>query len=255
MIFSLFYNPQELKVHFINVGQGDSILIETPRGQTILIDTGPKNDDYIAVRDKVIPYMGRLGHKDIGTLIITHFHNDHAGGFDYLTSNYDLGNIITFDNPTLENNNIKVVGVSKGDVLKVDEVELNILYPESNITTSDDKNETCLIMELVYKDFSMLLTADAEQEKMKTISGEYDIYKVPHHGSIKSHSNEMLDNSTIGTAIIPVGKNSFGHPSKALLEEFKKRQIKVYRTDKNGDIIVISDGQRYRIKAASDNDT
>jgi competence protein ComEC len=251
MIFSLFYNNRDLKVHVLNVGQGDSILIETPHRQTILIDTGPKFDEYIAAREKVVPYIKRLGYKYIDTLIITHFHNDHAGGMDYLVKNYDVRNIVTYD-AVLENNISKLIRVSKGDELKIDDVVFKILYPESNISVNDDKNETCLIMEMAYKNFTMLLTADAEQDKMETISGEYDIYKVPHHGSIKSHSVEMLNNSVIGTAIIPVGKNSFGHPSKVLLKEFEKKQIKVYRTDKNGDIIVISDGDSYHIKAASD---
>jgi competence protein ComEC len=102
-------------------------------------------------------------------------------------------------------------------------------------------------MELKYKNFSMLFTGDAEKEALECISGEFDIIKVPHHGSIYSLSKEMLDNSSIANAVISVGKNNFGHPSQLLIDEFDKRNIGVYRTDKNGDIVIVTSGNSYKI--------
>jgi competence protein ComEC len=172
-------------------------------------------------------------------LLITHFHKDHAGGLDYLgKGKFNVGKIIAYAKP--ENLNMDITPVVKGDYIKADGIEIKILSPDSDDITvsSEDKNETCIIMELRYKNFSMLFTADAEKEALESITGNFDILKVPHHGSIYSLNEKLLDNSEIGNAVISVGKNSFGHPSPQVINELKKRNIGVYRTDKQGDIII-----------------
>lgn len=245
MIFSLIYHTPALKIHILNVGQGDSIFIETPKRQCILIDTGPKFLDYNAARDKVIPYILRHGYNKIDMLIITHFHFDHAGGIDYLINNKKIEKVVTYKKP--ENISLDCIEVSQGDTIKIDDVLIDVLFPYDNKESSDDENETCLVMDLKYKNFSILLASDATKEVMDCISGNYDVFKVPHHGAIGSFSEKMLDMSRIGTAVISVGKNNFGHPSDKLLSVLKDKGIEIFRTDESGDLTIETQGQKYKI--------
>lgn len=245
IVFSLLYHSPYLKIHILNVGQGDSIFIETPKRHTILIDTGPKIKEYIAARDKVVPYINRQGYNKLDLLIITHSHNDHAGGLEYLLKNIKIGEVISCED--LSNASSSLDKISKGDIINVEDVSFKILAPESNQHGSGDENETCLIFELRYKGFSALFTGDAEKEEMDKISGHYNVLKVPHHGSINSYSKDMMDNSTIETAIVSVGKNNFGHPSAKIIDEFKAKNVNVLRTDEQGNITVVTSGENYKI--------
>jgi competence protein ComEC len=244
MFMSLLIHDSYLKIHFINVGQGDSLFIETPDRKTILIDTGPATESYSALKERVLPYIKRAGYNKIDLLIITHFHNDHCGDYQYLLDNYVVKKILVFKKP--DNEPYNFTEVTRGDEIKIKDVYINILYPTGKIENIDDKNETCLVMELDYKGFSMLLTADAEKNVMDTLTGSYDVFKVPHHGSIKSFSTSMVDNSSIGVAVISVGKNNFGHPSKLVLDYLSKLNIKTYRTDINGNITIVTHGENYK---------
>lgn len=250
MLFSLIYKKPLLKIHTINVGQGESIFIVTPSGRTVLIDTGPEYKNYIAAKDKVIPFINLEGCGKIDILIITHFHSDHAGGINYVMENIEVGKLMAFSVP--ENYKGEYEAILGGDKINIDDVSINILYPKEEEISDTEENENCLVMELTYKEFSMLLTADAEGKVMNEIKGNYDLYKVPHHGSRLSHSKIMLDNSSIQAAIISVGKNSFGHPSREVIGDLKNRSIEVFRTDEDGNISIITDGKTYRILSQSD---
>jgi competence protein ComEC len=246
MIFiTLAYHRPLLKIHVLNVGQGDSILIETPDKHNILIDTGPELYNYVSTRDKIIPYLKRLGYNKIDIIIITHPHMDHAGGLKYLLDNFKVNKILVYEKP--DSIDYACTYLSKGDYISINEVVINILAPEKEMLLSSDENETCLIMELKYKNFSMLFTGDAPKSDLDFISGKYDILKVPHHGSILSLSEAMLNNTLIGNAIISVGKNSFGHPSPVVISQYEKNNIGVYRTDRMGDIIIQTQGNQYSI--------
>lgn len=249
LIFFLFYNDSNLKIHIINVGQGESIFIQTPKRYNILVDTGPEYNGYIAARDRVIPYLRLNGCDSIDLLMITHYHLDHAGGLKYIFDELKIKKYASFSNP--KEYNVPFEKIMGGDLIRIDGIEIKILYPVELVENTDDKNENCLVMELKYKDFSMLLTADAEREVMENIRGDFDIYKVPHHGSEHSQSIKMLDESTIGTAVISVGKNNFGHPSIEVIKELEKRFIDIYRTDENGNITIITDGKKYRVLSES----
>lgn len=244
VVISLFFHSSYLKVHFLNVGQGDSIFIETPNRKTILVDTGPTIKDFSALKDRVLPYIRRCGYNKLDILILTHFHNDHAGDYQYLLDNYAVDKVLTYKKPPHTPYNF--IEVSSGDIIKVGDLTINVLFPEGNIQNIDDVNETCLVMNFKYKNFSMLLTADAEKKEMDLIKGNYDIFKIPHHGSVKSFSTSMLNSSNIGIAVISVGKNNFGHPSKLVLDMLSKRGIKTYRTDLDGNITITTQGENYK---------
>ncbi|WP_161633605.1 DNA internalization-related competence protein ComEC/Rec2 [Fervidicella metallireducens] len=240
IIASVIPIQNKLLIHFINVGQGDSIFIETPDHKSILIDTGPEYKEYSAAREKVIPYIKRRGYKTIDLLIITHFHKDHCGGLKDVFTQMNVKNSISFNNDYP--GDYLFTEVSKGDRIKIGDIVLKILYPNKNEKIDNDKNETCLIIELIYKDFNMLLTGDAEKDDLEGLEGNYDLYKVPHHGSVGSLNEKMIEQSHIETAIISVGKNNFGHPSDKVINTLKMNNIDVFRTDINGNIMVITDG-------------
>ena len=244
LIILLIYRAPYLKIHFLNVGQGDSIFIETPDRKSVLVDTGPAFDDYIAAEQKVIPYIKRCGYNKIDYMIISHFHNDHAGGVNYILNNFKVKNVIAMENKL----NVPIIQMQKGDVLKLKNVVFNILAPDGNENmNSSDENERCIVLSINYKSFNTILTADAEKSVMNDLGGNYDIYKVQHHGSIESYSREMVDNSNIGIAVISVGKNNYGHPSIDVINDLQSRNIKVYRTDINGNITVSTNGKGYKL--------
>jgi competence protein ComEC len=250
LILSLLYRSPEMRIHFINVGQGDCIFVETPHGSTILIDTGPGFSNYIAARDKVIPYINKLGYNKIDMLFISHFHNDHSGGLKYLLENFNIKYLFSYEIP--KNYINRFSKVSKGDKVIIDGVAVNILYPDDKEIIESSENETGLVMEINYNGFKILLTADAEKNVMDILTGSYDILKVPHHGSINSLSTEMLESSQIGASVISVGKNSFGHPSEVFINELKKCGSNIYRTDLQGDIIVRTNGEKYEISTEAE---
>lgn len=244
MIFSMLYKQPYLKIHFLNVGQGDSIFIETPERYSILIDTGPSYKEYSAARDIVLPYIKRCGYNKIDMLILTHMHSDHAGGLEYIVNNFTVKSIAAFNDKDIKYNTIKVL---KGDKIKVNNLNIDIIYPPEDYNKINYGNEGCLVFNLTYKNFSMLLTADAQKNVMDNIKGYFDVVKIPHHGSIESFSEKFINNSIIKTAIISVGKNNFNHPSDFVISKLKEKDIKVLRTDELGTITIITDGQKYKI--------
>ncbi|KRQ86792.1 ComEC family competence protein [Caloramator mitchellensis] len=248
LFISIFAPNNKLSITILNVGQGDSIFIETPNRHSILIDTGPKISDYTAARDRILPYIRKRGYNKINLLIITHTHNDHFGGFEYINGHINVDKILT---AAVLKNNIEYVNIIKGDKIIVDGVELNILYPKGYIET-DEKNENALIFRLVYKDFSMLLPSDADLDEIKNDYTNYDIIQLPHHGSIASMGIETALKYKFDTAVISVGKNNFGHPSDKLLDYLNKKKIKYYRTDLNGNILISTDGKKYIVKGDYD---
>lgn len=249
LLLLLLYRGNTLQIHIINVGQGDSIFIETPKGSTVLIDTGPAFSGYSAAESRVIPYIRRQGYNSIDMLIITHFHSDHAGGLDSILDNINVGTLVSFEEP--EENAVEYTRVAAGESISLDGVFFNILYPETVTDTSGDENESCLVIELAYGDFNMLLTADAEREVMDKLAGEYEVVKLPHHGSEASFSYAMADASHIGAAVVSVGRNSYGHPSQKVLEYLSERGIKTYRTDTMGNVTITTTGKSYRIVSQS----
>lgn len=232
-----------LKIHFINVGQGDSMFIETPGRKGILIDTGNKFNDHIVAESKVVPYIKKLGYNKIDYLIISHFDSDHCGGVEYIESVMPVYNKITYKGSEHK----EYIGLMKGDSLNISGVKFDVLSPESE-KKSEDENKNSLILRLNYKDFKALFAGDATKDEMDKISGEYEVLKVPHHGSKYSVSEKMLQNTKIESAVILVGNNNFGHPSKEVLDSFRDNSIKHYRTDKDGNILYIVNKRGYKVK-------
>ncbi|MEA1939482.1 MAG: DNA internalization-related competence protein ComEC/Rec2 [Candidatus Caldatribacteriota bacterium] len=266
---NLFLPGNELKVHYINVGEGDCILIEAPKNINILIDGGgtPQND--FDVGEKIlIPYLRRIGINEIDLLILTHPHLDHLEGLlpvvRELKINMVLDNKIICDISEynefisiIKNKKIPYHDTVEGDSLTINKnleiLILNPSYRRKNICDEDDLNNNSIVVKLFYKNSNFLFTGDIEKEaeKRMLIWNEVlnsDVLKVGHHGSSTSTDPEFLNKVDPIIAVITTGKNNFGHPSQDVINRLKNRDIKVFRTDKNGTIIIETDGDRYLTK-------
>ncbi|SKC79737.1 DNA internalization-related competence protein ComEC/Rec2 [Maledivibacter halophilus] len=250
-----------LKVTFIDVGQGDCILIETPKGKRVLIDGGKSEESIL------YEYLlkNRITHIDLAC--ITHIHDDHIGGIIDIVENIKIGTIIIgtkeYSSDEFEDfinkcskMKIPVNEFTRGKTIELeDEIILESIHPSSNLISKseDDINNNSLACILKYKDFEVLFTGDIEKEgERETILNgsrrDIDVIKVSHHGSNTSSLPEFIDYYNPKIAVIQVGKNLFGHPNKETLQTLMERKIKIYRNDRNGAVIIESDGENIEIK-------
>lgn len=246
---------KELKVHFIDVGQGDSILIQTPAGQNMLIDAG-SNSKGNAVKE----YLKEQGVSKIDVLVGTHPHEDHIGGLDVIIDNFDIDSIYmpkinhttkTYEDVLLavKRKGLKIKSAKTGMIIPLEGVDAQILAPEENLQSSN-LNDYSIVIKLTYGNTSFLFQGDAEELTEKAILNamlpiKADVIKIGHHGSLTSSLSEYIKAVNPSRAIIMVGKNNqYGHPSKEVLNRLLDNKIKVYRTDIDGTIIIKSDGRR-----------
>ena len=243
-----------LKVHYIDVWQGDSTFIELPNGKTILIDAGE-----VEYGDRVVKYIKSLGHSKIDYLFATHPHSDHIGGLKKVVKTFDIGSIYMPDitsNSTLyldllkaietKNKKINIVKAGK-TIISEDDIDLKVLAPIED--EYEEVNDYSIVLKLTYKEKKFLFMADAEYEsEMDLLDSKYDliadVLKVGHHGSTSSTNYYFLKAVKPSIGIISVGKNNdYGHPKDTILEKLKKQNVKIYRTDLNGNIVVRTDGR------------
>lgn len=241
----------KLKIHFIDVGQADSILIQCGN-ENMLIDAG-NNDD----GDMLVEYIKSQDVNKLDYLIGTHPHEDHIGGLDRVIESFDIGNIYmpkassntkTYKDvlDVIKAKGLKITSPIPGSSFKLGDAAVEIFAPNS--ATYEDANNYSIVMKLKYGSTSYLFTGDAENiSEGETIEKGFDIsanlIKLGHHGSNSSTSEEFLDRVNPQYAIISVGTgNDYGHPTKNTMDKLKKRSIPVYRTDENGTIVVTSDG-------------
>lgn len=245
-----------LIIHYIDVGQGDSIFIELPNHKSILIDAGEASSS-----EKIINYIKDLDYTKIDYVVSTHPHADHIGGLAKVIDTFDIGNIYmpkvvatskTYENllTTISNKNLKIkTGKAGVEIIKEDELEAVIVAPNKEKYPS--YNNYSIVVKLIYGNTSYLFTGDAEEISENEIKNniDVDVLKVGHHGSNTSSSIEFLKRVTPEYAIISVGENNkYNHPSESTIENLKKYTNNIYRTDLNGTIILTSDGEKIEIK-------
>ena len=263
--FLFFVSPlsTELRIVFLDVGQGDAILIQTAQ-QNILIDGGP-DKNIIKKLDQYIP----LTKRHIDLMILTHPDGDHLIGLVEVLRRWSVGAVaesgmksfspayIEF-NSLIESKNIKryIINTPQKMVLK-DNLFFDFLWPSSKELIKDNKgdcNFLSLVAMLDYEDNDFLLTGDATEETeeelmLQGLDLKADVLKAGHHGSKYSSGLDFLKEIEPEYAIISVGKdNNFGHPSLRVLDNFRKINTEVLRTDKKGDIIFLSNGQTLTVK-------
>lgn len=249
-----------LKVYFLDVGQGDSIFIETPQGHQILIDGGP-NSIILQKLQKIMP----LKDMSIDLVILTHPEKDHMQGLiDVLQRykiNYILWTEVVRQTPEYQKwievlaqeqkQGAETITAYAGKSVKAGNVSIDILYPVVNLSGKELKNsnDSSIVSRLVFGKNSFLFTGDitgkAEKELIKHNSDLVsNVLKVAHHGSKYSTSEEFLENVEPKIAVISSGKdNYYGHPTPEVLQRLEKFGIQTLRTDIDGDIELISDGK------------
>lgn len=269
------FNDGKLHLVVCDVGQGDGILIRTPKGSDILIDGGP-DDSILDCLSNHMPFWDRA----IEIMILTHPHADHLTGLISVLKRYKVMHYFTenIKNNTLvyrklqdalAKNNLTAKFNFAGDRIDFsDKTSLLTIWPEKewfeNQKLQDnqnlgkdnfslDVNGFSVIELLTYGNFKALLTGDGGvlvEDRIAKAVGKIDVLKVPHHGSKTGMSDYFLSEVNPKIAIISVGsKNRYGHPSKQTLDLLLKFNIKILRTDKNREVEVVSDGKNFKIYA------
>lgn len=248
-------NPQIIKVHFINVGQGDSILVQV-NNKNLIIDSGPKDN-----KNNLLKYLNDLNITSFDYIIATHPHEDHIGNMAYLINNYKVLNFYapkvssttsSFETmvEALVRKNLKI-NILKANVNTINLGENTLVEVFSpNLETYENLNNYSPIIKISYKNVSFLFTGDAEMLiENEVINNNFnlksDVLKVGHHGSSTSSSLDFIEKVDPSISVISVGKyNSYNHPNFNTIKTLNNTTI--YRTDLNNNIIIESDGSNLK---------
>lgn len=258
-----------LYVHCLDIGQGDAILIEW-RGRWTMIDTGD-----VEHRAQIADYLDRYSVKRLEQLIITHPDGDHLGGAYAVLRHVPVGRV--YDNGqeklnymyrtylrTLARTGVKRTTARKDDVIDLDDgATLTLMGPPQPLLTRKagkaDYNNNSVVAMLSYGDFRMLLTGDAEKEEEAWLVENYanrlraTVLKVGHHGSYTSSSADFLRRVRPQIAVISCGRNnSYGFPHKEPMARLNVIETKVYRTDRDGTVTVLTDGKAVAVRKEAD---
>lgn len=263
-----FGRPQassnDLKVYFLDVGQGDAEYIKNPDGTDILIDGGPDNS--------VLNQLGKVmdfGDREINLVILTHPHADHLTGLLEVARRYKIDEVwetgveypsstyVSWKDEIRKNadKNVSYTKVKAGEAKNFGEVKIEVLYPLSSLEnkTIDNVNNASIVARLDYNQFSVLFSGDVEkevQQKLLDNNVHVTLLKVAHHGSSNGLSEDFLKVIRPAIAVISVGKdNKYGHPAASTINLLKSYAVRIFRTDQNGTIEIDSNGEGYWIRA------
>jgi competence protein ComEC len=264
---------KDLRLTFIDVGHGDSILIEFPKGEKMLMDGGGLHEDRFDIGKKVIaPLLWKKKIRRIDTLVLTHPDPDHLKGLIFIASQFSIGQFWDNGYQTESESYLqlkKILGERMIKTQSLDEetplqmingVEISFLNPPAWKTTQRkvqnprDLNNSSLVMKLRFRDVSVLLTGDIGKEaEERMLRKGYplraDILKIPHHGSSSSSSLLFLERVKPSYAILSVGERNIGRlPHPEVLKRYGQLGSRILRTDKHGAITVTTDGENIKVK-------
>jgi competence protein ComEC len=272
MLVSFILTQPDGKLHvvFCNVGQGDAAYIRFADGRDMLIDGGP-NASVLSCLGRHMPFWD----KTIDIVALTHPQNDHLGGLESVLDRYTVGNIVRSDvtnatdgfqnlMATVQKKNIPVKLMTAGDRITVDTTSLSVLWPspeqmapqEGSVlgAATGEPNDYSLVFALRYGTFDVLFPGDADSHveakyiQLQDASNPVEVLKVPHHGSKTSMTPDFLFALKPALAVISVGKNSYGHPSREAVIMLQNINSRVLRTDVAGDVEVVSDGRTWKVE-------
>ena len=251
------FHSNEFNLLMIDIGQGDSFLMQMPDGKTALVDAGPVSQYFDTGDYILIPLLNYLGIKKIDYGFISHMDLDHYGGFVSIIHNKRIRKIFkpSFDSTDindqrfekyLNENEIPYFYYYK-DIIKFDNLRFYSL--DDNLDNNYSKNERSSVIKILFGKNSFLFTGDAESNREKILLKDYknflksDVLKVGHHGSPSGSSINFLKTVNPEMSLISAGiQNKFGHPSEKILNRLKSIKSKIYRTDKQGAILFRSNG-------------
>lgn len=257
----------KLEVTAIDVGQGDSLLVISPQGRTLLIDAGgsvgPVHSEFDFGEDVVSPYLWSRGLDHLDAVALTHAHGDHIGGLARIVQNFRPQELWVGINPETEalqrvylaaaQSHTEVRKHTTGDVLDWGGMRIRVLSPPAGWQTgAQPKNDDSLALLISYGNTSALLAGDLEQKMERFVAAEApraDVLKVAHHGSNTSTTPELLAAVHPRVAVVSAGyRNSFGHPRREVLERLQAASVRTYRTDLLGVVTFLLDGQQVEVK-------
>ncbi len=247
-------NEGDLRVHFLDVGQGDSSFVELPDGRCMLVDAS--EEEY---GDKIVSYISGLGYSTIDYVVATHPHSDHIGGMAQVINSFEVGTFCmpekehttkTFEKMlrAVEKNGCDTQFISAGDIIfEGDYLKARVVAPIYD--DYEDLNNFSAVIHISYGDTAFLLTGDAEDVSEEEIlkSGadiSADVLKVGHHGSSSSSIKKFVNAVSPDYAVISCGEdNEYGFPKKSVVNRFKKAGAEVLITWQEGDMVFTSDGE------------
>ncbi len=246
-----FYMDKSIELHFIDVGQGDSILIRTQNGD-YLMDTGgsPIENSFDISKNITLPYLEKLGVNRLKAIFISHFHDDHSQGVPLLAANLKVDNIVGSYIP--KDYQLPIVVLKQYDEIMLDKnTKLTIIWP--NTINSNNENNISLVALLTYFNRSVLFTGDIEREVEPLVADmlnrDIEILKIPHHGSSTSSTDYFLNKLRPAVGIISVGRNNlYNHPSSEVVTRYEEIDSQIYRTDKNGLVKINFNKEEYNIE-------
>lgn len=251
------FTGKEMRVHFIDVGQGDSIFIESPNGKTMLVDAGVKG-----AGKTVVDYLGAHGVQNLDYVVATHPDADHIGGLIPVLNSIpvehfiDSGKVHTSNTyeemlTLIHNKNIPFNVPQTGEQIELDpEVTVEVLSADENAT---DNNEASIVLRVAYGNISFLLTGDAGVDLEKAMLAnnldvEATILKAGHHGSNTSSSQTFVNAVSPLATILSYGQNNkYGHPHAEVIDALQNVGSEIYSTAEAGTIVVNTDGETYKI--------
>jgi competence protein ComEC len=260
----------KLEITAIDVGQGDSLLVVSPEGRTMLIDgggnVGPVRTEFDFGEDVVAPYLWSRGLESLDVVVLTHAHADHIGGLPRIIENFHPSELWLGINPekdallhlleTAKTNHVVMRRHTAGDEFEWGGAKIRVLSPPPNWQPRPGKeNDDSLAMLIGYGETRALLAGDLERKMEQFVATESpraDLLKVAHHGSATSTTPELLEAVHPRMAVISVGyNNSFGHPHESVLKRLQYGKVQTYRTDQFGAVMFLLDGKRVEARLPS----
>ena len=271
IFFALFFLPQsfsekQLQITVLDVKTGDAIFIKTPSNKNILIDTGNKTDKNNFAKQVIIPFLKHKETRHLDLLVLTHPHADHIGGARYLLERIKVDEILLPQCSYGSQIYLDLLNYMKKKKFKKTYADTSIVFanfPGVKIKLlspylgykSENINNLSVVLKLIYKDFSCLLSGDAEKEVeswlVETYSSKLDIdfLKLGHHGSRTASTEPFILESSPEYGVISVGKhNRFGLPNQDVIERMENKGVILFRTDEDGAILFSTDGNKLKVR-------
>jgi competence protein ComEC len=253
----MLFWPKPFKVYFLDVGQGDCALVLTPKGESIMVDTGGLPGNFDIGERIVLPVLRYLGINKLDVLILSHGHHDHAGGAAAIAKAIPIGKILVpeeknsrdFDRLWQVVKSQKIVyKIQTNEIFNLKDCIIYIVKAPDYREEHTEGNERSAVVQISHKGKSILFTGDATEEiEMSTLGKQIGstVLKLSHHGSKSSSATEFLQEVNPQLTVISVGRNNkFGHPHREVLERLRKLELPYVRTDLEGAIKVVFDEKK-----------